>query len=324
MRLTGLGVKAVIFYLVLLGTFFAIPYSNLYFLGLAFLSVLGAQSGLAALRNTRGLHATVMPIEPVPAGQAIPFAFAVTGAGRRLRFEIVGNLTVANQRCDTYPSDVVEPGAILRGELPPLPRGLHPLRSARVESSYPFGTLRVGRAVPAPAEVVVYPQPLPLRQELRRDRRALLAELGGAAQAGVGDGVGGVRDWRAGDDPRQVHWKATARRGQLVVREWDEAEADGLEIVLDRRCAPAVLEYALAGVATLATWARERKDNLCLRTQGLAQNYGSAGAPWPDLWRVLAGLQVLPTDGPAPPPASRTALRLPAQGERVAAAEVAP
>ena len=97
-----------------------------------------------------------------------------------------------------------------------------------------------------------------------------------------------------------------------MVREWEEAEADGLEVVLDRRCDADAFEQALTAIATLATWAKERKENLCLRTQGLAQNYGSAGAPWPDLWRVLAGLQTLPSDGVAPPLASRAALRLPA------------
>ena len=42
MRPTRFGIKSVVFYLVMLGAFFAAPYSNLFFLLLAFLTLAGA------------------------------------------------------------------------------------------------------------------------------------------------------------------------------------------------------------------------------------------------------------------------------------------
>ncbi len=44
-----------------------------------------------------------------------------------------------------------------------------------------------------------------------------------AAQAGRSDEFGGTRPYVAGDDLRFVHWKSTARRGEMVVREWERA-----------------------------------------------------------------------------------------------------
>jgi uncharacterized protein (DUF58 family) len=46
---------------------------------------------------------------------------------------------------------------------------------------------------------------------------------GTAALSGRSDEFGGTRPYVAGDDLRFVHWKSTARRGEMVVREWERA-----------------------------------------------------------------------------------------------------
>ena len=66
-----------------------------------------------------------------------------------------------------------------------------------------------------------------------------LPELGGGWGEGVavpsvtGDLVRGVREYLPGDRLRQVHWRATARPGQLVVKESEETQAPLLHLVLD-------------------------------------------------------------------------------------------
>lgn len=49
----------------------------------------------------------------------------------------------------------------------------------------------------------------------------------------VGDVVRGVRDYVPGDPLRQVHWRASARRGELVVKEVDEPVGTELVLVVD-------------------------------------------------------------------------------------------
>ena len=49
-------------------------------------------------------------------------------------------------------------------------------------------------------------------------------DLGPSRLRRDGETVHGVRDWRSGDDARQIHWRSTARRGQLVVLERERPE----------------------------------------------------------------------------------------------------
>ena len=56
---------------------------------------------------------------------------------------------------------------------------------------------------------------------------------GAAVPAADGDVVRGVREYLPGDRLRQVHWRATARHGRLVVKEAEEPQAPLLHLVLD-------------------------------------------------------------------------------------------
>ncbi len=79
-----------------------------------------------------------------------------------------------------------------------------------------FGFLEVTRAVELRHLLVVHPAPAPVRLPLSGGGDgADTAPV--AARHGID--VHGVRDWRAGDAARDVSWRATARRGRLVVVE---------------------------------------------------------------------------------------------------------
>ncbi len=305
---TRLGAKAIAFYAVLMATFFAIPYSNLFFLGMAFLSVIATANVLWALGNLRGVQASVTDIPPTPAGQPILVRFTITCTRKRVACLLSGSLHAGDQRCRTLPADLATSG-VLTGELPPLPRGVYAITRAGVESPYPHGLVRAARRAEAARELIVFPTPLSLPSN-RRTRRALIAEAG-AGTADGNHGTASLRDWRPGDDPHRVHWKATARRGQLVVRQPDDDDTVGSEIVLDRRCAEPALEKALSTIVTLALLAEQSKERLALHTQGLSAKYGSGAASMHDLWRVLATLQPLPSGAATPPIATSGALRLP-------------
>jgi uncharacterized protein (DUF58 family) len=301
---TRLGGKALGFYAVLLATFFAIPYANLFFLGIALLSVIAAANALWGWTNLRRVEARVGDLEPSRAGRPTTVRFTVTS--EHAVHLVSGVLRAGTATCRTATRDLPAGGGELLGELPPLPRGVYPLLAAALESRYPHGLVRARRTAAAPAELVVYPAPLPAAQTPGRH-----GELT-AAGADASPGSVGLRDWQAGDDPRSVHWKATARRSQLVVRLPDTDAGGEAEVVLDRRCDLAALEHALAAVATLALAAEEQKERLVLRTQGTAASYGRGAAPYRELMRVLALLQPLAADAPAPPAGAAGALRLPA------------
>jgi uncharacterized protein (DUF58 family) len=70
----------------------------------------------------------------------------------------------------------------------------------------------------------------------------------------------GLRDYEPGDDPRRVHWRSSARLGELVVRQ-DEAAAPGrVVLLLDTRPSAhdeASFEVAVEAIASLAVRLRE-------------------------------------------------------------------
>jgi uncharacterized protein (DUF58 family) len=56
-----------------------------------------------------------------------------------------------------------------------------------------------------------------------------------SSKKGAGIDYYGVREFRSGDSLRHVHWKTTARRGELVVREFERETGTPLVVLVDNR-----------------------------------------------------------------------------------------
>jgi uncharacterized protein (DUF58 family) len=103
-----------------------------------------------------------------------------------------------------------------------------------------------------------------------RSRRA--SELGRAANvAGEGDELRELRDHVPGDPFKRIAWKASARRGRLVVREMEREERDVVWLVLDASVelwagepGSAPLDRAVEDVASLAAHHLRRGDRVGL------------------------------------------------------------
>jgi uncharacterized protein (DUF58 family) len=102
------------------------------------------------------------------------------------------------------------------------------------------------------SEVWVHPAPArPIRMPELSATKAVGTSA--AMRSGQGIDVFGIREWRAGDPSSEIHWRATARRGQIVVREREQpaqtpltvaagtcAEGETWEIAVARATATAV------------------------------------------------------------------------------------
>jgi uncharacterized protein (DUF58 family) len=114
-------------------------------------------------------------------------------------------------------------------------RGVYPLHGLVVSTGFPFGLFEKERYLVVQASMVVWPR---YDRELRPPRvggrlaRRVRAAAGAAAGAGRGD-YRGLREYRPGDDPRDIHWRSTARRREPILREYDRDAADEYWIVLD-------------------------------------------------------------------------------------------
>ena len=117
--------------------------------------------------------------------------------------------------------------------LPRVRRGRYVFAESRVQLSDPFGLWRVDSALPVPGALLVYPR------LVRLDR--LFTESGAHALEGkhllvrrpAGFDLHSVREYEQGESLRHVHWRSTARRGQLMVKELEDAPRDEIAVVLD-------------------------------------------------------------------------------------------
>lgn len=111
-----------------------------------------------------------------------------------------------------------------------------------------------------------------------------------APRAGVGTELFGVREFRPGDSLRRIHWRSTARRGELTVREYEPPGLRLLTVVVD--AAPATLELAdqIARITASEAWDCLREGGrVSLLAPGLEPLTGTR-----DLWAVLEWLARYP------------------------------
>ena len=129
------------------------------------------------------------------------------------------------------PGDVQEVQYTVRSHT----RGVHRIGPLGVRVRDPFGlTLRTA-AVSGDAEIVVLPKVVPLPQG-----RSLGSGIGSEGSiphmvALHGEDDQTVREYRDGDDLRRIHWPATARTGELMVRQEDRPAKRRAVVVLDTR-----------------------------------------------------------------------------------------
>jgi len=126
-------------------------------------------------------------------------------------------------------------GAVHRGTyvLERVPRGRYVVEQARATIDDPFGLARAEVDLAAGGALLVYPRLVSL------DR--LFSESGAHAQDGrrlllrrpAGFDLHSVREYEQGESLRKVHWRTTAKRGQLMVKELEDAPRDEIAVLLD-------------------------------------------------------------------------------------------
>ena len=142
--------------------------------------------------------------------------------------------------------------------LQPSRRGPVEMRDWSLDQGDPLGLFKETRRGKDSEVALVLPRFASLRaQPLVRELEASVT----APRSGHGSEVFGVRPYQPGDPLRRIHWRTTARRGELIVREFEPPGVQNLGIFLD----PGPPEQAAADqVARIA--ASEAWD--CLRAGG--------------------------------------------------------
>ena len=190
-------------------------YSNS--MGFILTFLLGALYLLAmhhAHRNLLGLVVERGRTEEVFAGQYAEFTLNLVNRSAGMRWAIG-----ADSEGETAWFTDLPAGATVQLPLPVKAprRGLLTLPSARVYTRHPFGLFHAWAVLHMELRVIVYPHPAldappaPVGAE---------GEGRGARESRGQDDFAGLRDYRAGEPPRHIAWKAYARDEQLRSKEF--------------------------------------------------------------------------------------------------------
>jgi uncharacterized protein (DUF58 family) len=183
-----------------------------------------------------------------------------------------------------------------------VPRGRYRIEGAELLVEDPFGLERRRPQIAEAASLVVYPR----LAELDR----LFSESGAHARDGrrllmqrpSGYDLHSVRDYVEGDSLRKVHWRSTARRGHLMVKELEDAPRDDVAVVLDawRGSSRGVFDVAVraAGSILQAYARRSRRAALVLGGENVEIQRVQAEGDWRRALELLAGAEA---DGAEPP-----------------------
>lgn len=214
------------------------------------LTGLGLAGMVHTARNLARLGISVGRAEPVFAGEVAQFRLFLES---RVPFDRPAILARHLASGAQLVADVPAGGTaeIVLG-VPAARRGWMPVGRVMLETRFPLGLFRAWSYVEPDARCLVYPRPersaLPAASE--RDAAAGSAQ---ARRAG-NDDFSGLRSYQRADSPRHVAWKAVARSGEMLTKQFTGEAAQ--ELWLDWQLLPASLAVETR-LSRLAGWVLE-------------------------------------------------------------------
>src|ERR1700751_5669056 len=176
-----------------------------------------------------------------------------------------------------------------------LRRGLHVQDTFRIVTRFPFGFLQKTRRVALKSVALVYPS-----VDTSSELTEMFPGIEGSIEShskGRGQDLHGLREYLPSDSARHVHWKASARTGSLMVREFAREDDCRVLLVLDPNsgdASPVALERferAVNVCAGVAWHFYERNAQLEFRGAGIETDLAPAGENIFPILRYLAVAQ---------------------------------
>jgi uncharacterized protein (DUF58 family) len=192
--------------------------NNLSFALTFLLTSLGFVAMHQCQRNLVGLEVSFAGVDAVFAGQVAEFRIAITNHAKTRRPNL--QLYIGDIRSDI---DDLEPGEsrVFHLEVPTHHRGYVELERFGVRTLYPFELFRAWAWLHMDLKGLVYPQaadnaPEPPPTQAAHGHRQ--------HDARGEEDFAGLRKFHSGDSPRHVAWKAYARSGELLAKQFSGAD----------------------------------------------------------------------------------------------------
>lgn len=178
-------------------------------------------------------------------------------------------------------------------------RGRHQIGPLTVYLTDPFGLCKLRLAFSAVDDLVVTPAVTPLPRLGLGGGWLSGGEAGARSMSSAGSDDIATREYRYGDDMRRVHWKSTARMGELMVRQTEQPRQSRVTLLLDTRTdahrgsgPDSSFEWSVSAVASLGVVLGQAGFGLqLLRADGTPVTGASAGLTKAVLLDALAALE---------------------------------
>ncbi|MFI7546254.1 DUF58 domain-containing protein [Actinoplanes sp. NPDC049599] len=152
-------------------------------------------------------------------------------------------------------------------------RGRYPVGPLVIRLTDPFGLCELTRSFPSVDRLTVIPQVVALPAVRLAGEYAGTGDSRARSVAVHGEDDAATREYRRGDDLRRVHWRSTARTGELMVRREEQPWESRATVVLDTRLdahrgegPTASFEWAVSAAASIAMHLRQAGYKLRLVT----------------------------------------------------------
>ena len=192
-----------------------------------------------ARRGLKGLKVMRVSSLPVAVGQDVRLEVIVSNGDSRAKslLQLIDPLPQALGGDQAHPISLIGPNSshTWRYQKPATQRGLYRWNEVQARTAAPLGLCWYSQTLPVKAKAVVYPSIIqlsscPLVDGLGQQQNPSLTPraLPQSATEGL---TRSLRPYRWGDPIRRVHWRTSARFGELRVRELEDIQT-GQEVVL--------------------------------------------------------------------------------------------
>ncbi|MBN1863894.1 MAG: DUF58 domain-containing protein [Victivallales bacterium] len=178
--------------------------------------------------------------ERARAGSPVHIEYNITNLRKlpawNLRLDPIGQQKWLKFEADIASLDYVPPRGSVRARacIQTERRGEYVLKPPIASAAFPFGIVKWTCSGGSSQRLLIYPafEPLnslslPLSSRLQREGLSMVSRVGESQEFHA------CRDFRTGDNAKHIHWPTTARRGQLIVREFQEEFLCRVAVVLD-------------------------------------------------------------------------------------------
>ena len=233
----------------------SVNYNNSLGFGLTFLlASVAVISMLHTYHNLAGLTLRPGRAEPVFAGSVARFPILVANPKGPQRFAL--RFTTEDPNAEAVAVDLPRGTSVIELERAAAVRGRLKCGRFTIETRFPLSLFRSWSPIHLSLECLVYPRPGPPRP-WRAEASA--PHTGGRKGDGGEEDFIGLRAYRHGDPPRQVHWRVSARGETLLVKQFGGGAPR--ELWLDWDQLPGLDVEKRLG--QLCRWVLDAHDNSC-------------------------------------------------------------